>query len=377
MEMKSYTGTDYRDIMKRIKRDYGDEAVIIKSGRQSHPAGPEYGWSYEVIVGEAESGGGLNLPEGVFTAGAPGGAAIAGSGGAQLQDEMQKLSRSIQGLNQQMSGSGPGTAWPALNDIARQLRQEEVSGDVIQDLLADLQLNAAPRELRSRRLMRDRGAGWIARRFKAAGTPSAPQGTPVKLAFIGPTGAGKTVSLIKLAANRDFFGGRRLGILSLDTTKIAATEQLRTFAGIVKAELKLVYREREIKPALRQLQNCEVILIDTPGVSWRSTSRMRQLEGMLELSAPMETHLVLPLSTKYSDLRRMVQEYRQVNFNRILLTKLDETATLGNLLNLACEVKPVFSFLGNGQSIPENIDSVHPLRIAEWLLDKRGFKVER
>ncbi|MBL7032631.1 MAG: hypothetical protein ISR91_00650 [Candidatus Delongbacteria bacterium] len=373
METKSYTGTNYRDIMNRIKRDFGEEAIIVKSGRQNHPAGSEFGWSYEVVVGQsAES---TVISPGVFGS-TPVQAASDQRETATLQVDMKRLTQSIQDLQQQMGTPGLKPPWPVLADLAQKLLLGEVNHDVIQKLLQDLQMSATPRELRSRSLIQERASRWIARRFKAAGTPSAPAGTALKLAFIGPTGAGKTVSLIKLAANRAFFGGRRLGILSLDTKKLAAAQQLQLFADIVKADLKLVYRDREIKPALRDLEQCDVILIDTPGISWRAGRQMREMEKMLELAAPAETHLVLPLNTKYSDLSQMVREYRQISYNRILLTKLDETGTLGNVLNLASDIKPVFSFLGSGQRIPEDLLSMRPAQIAAWLLEGKGFAVK-
>ncbi len=369
METKSYTGTNYRDIMSKIKRENGDDVVIVESGRRNHPAGPEYGWSYEVVVGQSADSIHPSTPPG-----SSGAAGIAPP--AALQGEMQQLARSIQELQQQMGRPEGKSPWPTLSNLANHLHRMEVNSNVIQELLQDLQMSATPRELRSHKLMQERAARWIARRFRASGIPSNTDGTALKLAFIGPTGAGKTASLIKLAANRSFFGNRRLGILSLDTKKLAAAQQLQVFAEIVKADLRLVYREKEIKPALRELQHCEVILIDTPGASWRAGKQLRDVEKMLELAAPSETHLVLPLNTKYSDLNRMVREYRQINFNRILLTKLDETGTLGNVLNLACDIKPVFSFLGNGQRIPEDMLSLRPSLIASWLLDGNGFPVK-
>jgi flagellar biosynthesis protein FlhF len=185
------------------------------------------------------------------------------------------------------------------------------------------------------------------------------------VALVGPTGAGKTTTLAKLAAHYSLSKEKAVSIITADTYRIAAIEQIRTFADIVGIGLQVVFSPDEVPDALIACENDDLVLIDTAGRSARNKQHMDDLSVLLASLKPDETHLVLSAATKDSDLHDTIELYRQFKVNRLLFTKLDETSKLGNLLNCVFESRIAVSYLTAGQSVPDDIELAQPGRFAQ------------
>ncbi len=196
-----------------------------------------------------------------------------------------------------------------------------------------------------------------------------PDGRPMTIALIGPTGVGKTTTVAKLAANYKIKHGQRVGLVTSDTYRIAAVEQLRTYANIIGLPLKVVLTPQEIVDACDALHECDVILIDTAGRSQNDAARVDELRRFIESAQPHEKHLVLSTTSNEQVLLAAAERFAKVGPEHIIFTKLDEAEHLGLLFNLANKVGLPLSFVTTGQEVPDDIELAQPDRLARLLVD--------
>ncbi len=194
------------------------------------------------------------------------------------------------------------------------------------------------------------------------------------IAFIGPTGIGKTTSLAKLASHLKLQQKKTLTLISLDNYRIAATEQLKIYARILDAEFSVCSNNKQLTDTIKASKS-DYILLDTAGISHKDNKLLKKNQLLLteenNSSIPyIEKHLALSASSKFSDMLDIVESFSIFHFDYILLTKLDETNQLGHLINLFKEVKQPLSFLTNGQNVPDDFMEANPNYIAELILNQ-------
>ncbi|MDR3011803.1 MAG: flagellar biosynthesis protein FlhF [Chitinispirillales bacterium] len=209
--------------------------------------------------------------------------------------------------------------------------------------------------------------------FPTAGPLKLKKHAPLTVAFVGPTGSGKTTTLAKLAAHCCFSKSKKVSIIAADTYRIAAIEQIRTFADIVKVDLQVVFSPDEVPDALAACRDSDVVFVDTAGRSQRNKEHMEELRLLMDVLRPDETHLVLSATTKDSDLLDMVHNYRNIKVNRLLFTKLDETARLGNIFNVVSELGIPVSYFTVGQSVPDDIELAQAGKFVKKLMEGRAL----
>jgi flagellar biosynthesis protein FlhF len=214
------------------------------------------------------------------------------------------------------------------------------------------------------------------RRFTEELTRTFPVSGPIKLkdkgplvcAFVGPTGVGKTTTLAKLAAHYRLNKNKRVSIVTADTYRIAAIDQIRTFADIMNIRLHAVFSPDEVPEAMAQCEEDDIVFIDTAGRSPNNKEHMRQLGAFMNALKPEEVHLVLSATTKDQDLADAIVHYRPFGANRVLFTKFDETGRLGNVFNAVVKAGSVpVSYFTFGQSVPDDIELAQPGRFIRRL----------
>ncbi len=192
--------------------------------------------------------------------------------------------------------------------------------------------------------------------------------------FIGPTGVGKTTTIAKLASDFKLNKGKSVAMVTADTYRIAAVEQLNTYAGILDVPVSVAYSPSEICGCLNEFSGYDVIFVDTAG---RSHKNEEQKDELIELinnvknggyDADIETFLVLSVTTKYKDLINIADTYKEIDDYRLLFTKLDETVTLGNIINLKCYTGAPLSYTTSGQNVPDDIETIDVQKLAKNLL---------
>jgi flagellar biosynthesis protein FlhF len=185
---------------------------------------------------------------------------------------------------------------------------------------------------------------------------------------VGPTGVGKTTTIAKLAANFRLRDKLRVGLITVDTYRIAAVEQLRTYADIIDLPMEIVATPREMHQALAQMSDLDLVLLDTAGRSPRDEIRLQELKAMLAEAAPDEVYLVLSSVASSAALEKAAAQFAAVGTTALVLTKLDEASSLGNLLPLVRRSRLPLSYLTHGQNVPDDIAPAHSGRLARCLL---------
>ena len=187
--------------------------------------------------------------------------------------------------------------------------------------------------------------------------------------FIGPTGVGKTTTLAKLAAQFRFQYGRSVGLITIDAYRIAAIDQLRTYAQIMSIPLKVALTPEELEQCIREYGDMDVILVDTPGRSPFNTDALHSLQGFLEAAQPADTHLLIALSMKESDAYMVTENFMPQYVRQIIFTKVDETSSFGPILGICKKMEKPVSYLTTGQNVPDDIEAAQVERMVDLFFD--------
>lgn len=194
---------------------------------------------------------------------------------------------------------------------------------------------------------------------------------PKVVMFIGPTGVGKTTTIAKVASKFAIEEKKKVALLTADTYRISAAEQLKTYASIMQVPFRVIYTEEDMVEAIKDFYTYDYIFVDTMGHSHRNEEQ-RECTGKLvecvEGLAEYQCYLVLSATTKYKDLLKIVDNYKNIAKYQLIFTKLDETYTLGNLLNLRMYTKASIAYVTCGQNVPEDIEVFDPQKTVKLLL---------
>ncbi len=206
---------------------------------------------------------------------------------------------------------------------------------------------------------------------KPSGIEPASNGGIKLVFFIGPTGVGKTTTIAKIASKFRVDEKKKVALLTADTYRIAAAEQLRTYANILEVPFRVIYTVEEINKALEDFKGYDYIMIDTAGHSHQNNTQkdnMRNIIHSVDDIVEKEVHLVLSATTKYRDLISIADSYKEMADYKLIFTKLDETTTLGNLLNLRLYTGASLSYVTYGQNVPDDIEDFNPQKTVKRLL---------
>jgi len=258
-------------------------------------------------------------------------------------------------------------------DYYSQLIENQVAESLAAEMIKTLQKQMRPEHVRQADFVRLKLAEQIEKHLPPAG-PIVRTKTvgPHVVALIGPTGVGKTTTLAKLAANLKLREKRRVGLITLDTYRIAAIDQLKKYADILGSPLSVVSTGEELSAAVRSMRDCEYILIDTAGRSPKDALKLSELKGLLAAVNPDEVHLVLSSTSSQKCVELAIAKFGEVRVDKIIFTKLDEAAHVGVLLNVVHKVNKSLSYVTTGQNVPDDIEVGEPRRLAEMILAQPG-----
>ena len=256
---------------------------------------------------------------------------------------------------------------PSLLKLQARLQEQEVSDAWNEKLIAEIQQDEAyAPQLTSHdtwmiasRLLQS----WLA--------PLADQeidGSVKIIQFVGPTGVGKTTTIAKLAANQTMMNKRKVGFITSDTYRIAAVDQLRTYANILNIPMEVVFSPSELSKAFVELNERDLIMVDTAGRNFRNALYVSEVNSLLQAGEGCLTYLVLSLTGKSRDMAAVAEQFATFGVDRVIFTKRDETDTFGAILNvmLAYRYKP--AFIAHGQTVPDDIEAFRINNFVEQLL---------
>lgn len=188
--------------------------------------------------------------------------------------------------------------------------------------------------------------------------------------FLGPTGVGKTTTIAKIASHLSIYKGVKVALMTLDTYRIAAVEQLKTYANILELPIKVVYSTDEFKEVKDDFASYDIVLVDTAGMSYKNKEKQHEVNNYINLinKEEREIYLVLSTTTKYMDLITIAKRYTELSDYSILFTKLDETTNLGCILNLKMLTGADLSYVTSGQIVPDDISLINTQSIAKQLI---------
>ena len=345
---------DMKEGMHRIRKELGPEALIIQSRKVR-----QKGWRGFFAPRQVEITAAVGKPP-LEPVKQPGGTAF-----QKIQEEIGELRLLLNRLlvrgpvpaeNKDQDQSG-------LESWRLQLQQQDVYAELIEEYLTEIEAGFAGEIQLTEEIV-----GLVLRQKIRKSVRVAPEKSAQVQVFVGPTGVGKTTTLAKLAARYAFYQGEKVGIITIDHYRIGAVEQLRIYADIASLPLEVAVSPGELQRALEKLNGCQRILIDTAGRSTLNLNHIQELAGYLQNLPPAEIFMVISATTKARDLRLICENFRRINYNRLIFTKLDETSTYGALLNgIHLTGLPVI-YLTTGQSVPDDLRLADAEKISSLIL---------
>jgi len=286
----------------------------------------------------------------------------------QLKQELRELKGGMTEMAEQMRYQRMPALPPILKEIYKKLVDNELEEKLALELIQKLYGRFSENQYSNRDIVEDYLIGEISSMIKVVGPTPIREKEPLVIAFVGPSGVGKTTCLAKLATNKKFYGNNRLAMITADNYRVAATQQLGTFSEIADIPLEIVHSPRDLTKALARHKDKEAIMLDTAGGSQFNERLRGELASVLEAAAPDEIHLVLSVTTKAKDLLQAIKGFRMGPNVRLLLTKFDESLTFGSIVSVAREAGLPLSYLTFGQEVPEDLEAADAEKIARLVV---------
>ncbi|MFA6134533.1 MAG: flagellar biosynthesis protein FlhF [Phycisphaerae bacterium] len=389
MESKTYQAETMSDVLTQVKKDLGRDAVILhtRNFRKGGFLGLGGRNIWEVTAATSINvpsrlPAGTYLPMGplgvaenvrVVAPAAPVAPPDAAANG--LGEKMTEIHQMLNKLLARHSRTPQGTYPEVLGQLQTLLLGQDVAEWVVDDLLAQMQGECPSEMLADREAAMRKLEDLIAARIPVAPlemTASSPS-RPCVVALIGPTGVGKTTTIAKLAAKFKLSHNKRVGLITIDTYRIAAVDQLKIYAQIIDVPLKTVLTPAEIVEAIASMSDRDVILIDTAGRSQNDRLRLNQLRSFLVAAQPEQVHLVMSATASRTTATRIIESFMPLGAGQLIMTKLDEAGTFGMVLNVTATSKMALSYVTTGQEVPDDISAASPRHLANMIVREGSY----
>jgi flagellar biosynthesis protein FlhF len=384
MEIKTYRAATMREALNLVRRELGPDAAVLHT--REVRSGLLLGWLGGRRQIEVTASAEVNVPSRLPARHAPEHAAVGpqgltcrqGASQRQAQDrpdrsrEMEGQLRDLQSMVKELCRHSQRNHRHDLPEglfrLFAELLDADLGEDLARELVERIRSEAPGTQWADPLLAKARIAQMIETDIRIAGPIAVTPGRRRLVALVGPTGVGKTTTIAKLAANYRLKEKRRVGLITVDTYRIAAVEQLRTYAEIIDLPMQVVSTPREIREAVRQMGELDLILMDTAGRSPRDEVRIQELKAFLSEAGADEVHLVLSAVASGRTLEQIAERFAVVGTTALVLTKLDEATTLGNVLPVLRSSKLPLSYLTDGQNVPDDIQTADAHRLARMVL---------
>lgn len=368
MKMKKYNAPSIAEAMKLIRADLGEDAVILNSKVVTKKKffGLVKQKSFEVVAGidRVEKKPPVTpLPD--FSVPAPSYTETAAAsstteqekGDIQINEELKKEIADLKSIMQSLQRHSIQSQYPdELLPFIDFLKQQELSKELItaisdelfqhfknknQEISFNEMRTVAESYLRAQLMDVEIGGLTYEKKY---------------INILGPTGVGKTTTIAKMAARSVLEKKKKIGFITTDTYRIAAIEQLKTYAGLLQAPIEIAYNVEDYKNALEKLDHLDLIFIDTAGRNYKEAKYVDDLQQLIDFSEQAESFLVLSLTAKERDLESIITQFEGMPIKKFIFTKLDETNSIGTIFNLMIKYKKGLAYYTDGQEVPEDIE---------------------
>ncbi len=258
----------------------------------------------------------------------------------------------------------PDTLFRAFNGLIA----SDVSEEVARELIDRVKSGLSASNLNDRMLVKSRLMRLLEDEVKCSGPIVVAPGATRIVALVGPTGVGKTTTIAKLAANFHLRDKHRVGLITVDTYRIAAVDQLRTYADIIDLPMEVVSTPREMRAAIARLSHLDLILLDTAGRSPKDELRIQELKAMLQEAKADEVHVVLSSVASTASMNEAAERFAAIGATSMVLTKLDESTGIGCVLPVLRNTHLPISYVTDGQNVPDDIAPADRRKMAKAIL---------
>ncbi len=291
----------------------------------------------------------------------------------RLSRDMDDLKRSLKvladaSLAGDMAGL-PGNLASLLQTITRAGLDDKIAKRLVRQLLDEL----TGSDLSSGRVVRDRATALLAAGMPESQPLAVKPGAHRTVAFVGPTGSGKTTTIAKLAADFILNRSHRIAVLTVDTRRVDAVGQLKAYCRILNVPLHIAYTPDDLADILPDLEKSDLTLVDTPGAGPMDREHLREMIEFLQRMSPQEVHLVMAVTTSREEMERIGANFAMMKPNRLLFTKLDETDRYGPLVSFAIGAKKPLLYITTGQSVPGDFEAADTSRLARMVIEPDEF----
>lgn len=348
MRILKIKGKNEQVILEQIKKEYGSEAMII-STHFEHVKG-FFGFLKKptcivTIAIEEESSVEDLETKGMFT---------------YLKDQIDYIKKDIEKVKD-LTENSQGAQIPIHHELPRKetirpvlynIMKEKLCGEGIQEEVIEKIVEGLEEEENLENVARE----MYTHMNQIMPHANQDEELPQIIFFIGSTGVGKTTTIAKLTAEYVINRQKKVALMTADTYRIAAIEQLKTYAEILNVPLEVIYSEKDLCVQINKWKEMDHIFIDTAGRSHKNIEQMIEIEQLLKAVSAKKVYLVLNVNTNYKDVKRIVDQYKNLvdSFN-LIITKLDETDEIGNLMNIVSYANSPITYITNGQNVPDDI----------------------
>jgi len=389
MKIKKYVAKDYQTALKQAKEEMGRDAIILQS-RQVKRGGLLsflYAPMVEITVAADNTlqvhtdrlrRNPLPAVETVVKLDPPVVDNRANTAAASREDELLNELQNMKGLIEDIKSSmyeleligGLPEQLQALYEI---LVNNRVDREIALTIVSNLSSRLSENGLNGYSQARDLCLLALQEYFcEVQPIEVAPDKKGTVVFIVGPTGVGKTTTIAKLAANMVFIEGKDVALVTLDTYRVSAAEQLRTFAEIIGIPISVVFDTTDLGTSIDEFKGKDLIFVDTAGRSPNNQEQIEELRSYIDIAHPDETILVLSVTTESSDLLHIYQQFEKVGIDKVIFTKLDETYHYGTILNTIYEIKKPIAYFTTGQNVPDDIEVPDSNKMAHLLLRRDG-----
>ena len=350
MRIKSYFSDSVKNAIRAAREELGPDALLLNS-REAQGESLHLG-QCEVVFGLADKEDMVRgqAPESGTSATPPG-----CSSSRDLAEELRSLRRQVEEIREVLvspgrNGGGVSSARPDCTSIQACMARQ----DMDLELAAFFTEQTAPLSGEAAEGSEEKVLEAIVRKVPT-GHNFESGSAPGPVALVGPPGAGKTTSLVKLAVLQGLQAGRRVWLISLGVGRVGHREQLQSFAQILGGEHTALERAQELPRLLAIKRSDTLVMIDTPGFTWTDQAEIAEIARSLEAENQVDVHLVLSASMRSKDLPRQLDLFAPFRPARLLFTKLDETTCIGTILSASLRTSLPLSYFGTGQQIPDDL----------------------